>query len=47
MDLQNLYTDPGDEGAAYTLKRDIRKKCQHLINIISQNISGGRFVAPQ
>jgi len=57
-DVQNLYADPGDEGAAYTLKKEILgKKCSHLMNIevdfdrnyriISQNISGGKFIAPQ
>lgn len=57
-DVQNLYADPGEEGAAYTLRKEILgKKCQHLMNIeidfdrnyriISQNISGGKFIASQ
>ncbi len=57
-DVQSLYLDPGDEGAAYALRKEILgKKCQYLINmeidfdrnyrIIAQNISGGRFITSE
>jgi len=57
-DVQSLYTDPGEEGAAYNLKKEILgKKCSNLMNIevdfdrnykiISQKISGGKFITLQ
>lgn len=57
-DIQNLYTEPGEEGAAYTLKKEVLgKKCSSLMNIeidfdrsyriISQEISGGKFITPE
>ena len=57
-DVQSLYTDPGEEGAAYNLKKEILgKKCPNLINIdvdfdrsyriISQKILGGKFITLQ
>lgn len=57
-DIQNLYVEPGEEGAAYTLKKEVLgKKCSNLMNmeidfdrsyrIISQNISGGKFITPE
>ncbi len=56
-DVQSLYTEPGEKGACYTLKKEILgKKCSNLINIdvefdrnyriISQKISGGKFITP-
>jgi len=57
-DLQNLYLEQGEQGAAYNLKKEILgKKCPHLIRIdvnfdrahriISQEISGGKFISYQ
>ncbi len=54
-DLQNLYLDPGEKGAAFSLRKEILgKKCSNLIcidvdfdrnyRIVNQDISGGSFV---
>ncbi len=54
-DLQNLYLEPGEKGAAFNLKKEILgKKCPNLIyidvdfdryyNIIRRKISGGTFI---
>ena len=54
-DLQNLYLEPGEKGAAFNLKKEILgKKCPNLIRIdvdfdhnykiISRDISGGSFI---
>ncbi len=53
-DLQNLYLEPGEKGAAYRLKKEILgKNCPNLVNItvdfgrnygiLSRDISGGEF----
>ena len=53
-DLQSLYLEPGEKGAAYRLKKEILgKNCPNLINItvdfdrnygiLSRDISGGEF----
>ncbi|MFQ6066169.1 MAG: hypothetical protein ACE5K3_02675 [bacterium] len=57
-DIQSLYTEPGEKGASYTLKKEILgRKCPNLINItvdfdrgyrvLSRNISGGKFISPE
>lgn len=57
-DLQNLYLDPGEEGAAFNLKKEILgKKCPNLIRIdvdfdrnyriIDKKISSGTFLEPK
>ncbi|MCD6575465.1 hypothetical protein J7K97_07330 [Candidatus Aerophobetes bacterium] len=54
-DLQNLYLEPGEEGAAFNLKKEILgKKCPNLIRIdvdfdrnykiIRKDITGGSFL---
>lgn len=54
-DLQNLYLDQGQKGAAFNLKKEILgKKCPNLIRIdvdfdrgyrvIRKDISGGSFI---
>lgn len=54
-DLQNLYLDPGEKGAAFNLKKELLgKKCPNLIhidvdfdrnyNIIAKEASGGEFI---
>lgn len=54
-DLQNLYLEPGEKGAAFNLKKEILgKKCPNLIRIdvdfdrnyrvVAQEISGGTFL---
>lgn len=54
-DLQNLYHERGEKGAAFNLKKEILgKKCPHLIRIdvdfdrnyriINRNIQGGSFI---
>ncbi|MCD6256771.1 hypothetical protein J7J45_01750 [Candidatus Aerophobetes bacterium] len=56
-DLQNLYLEPGEQGAAFNLKKEILgKKCPNLIRIdvdfdrnyrvIAKEISGGTFIEP-
>jgi len=56
-DMQSLYTEASEKEAFYTLKKEILgKKCSNLINIdvdfdrgyriISQKISGGKFITP-
>ncbi len=57
-DIQSLYTEAGEKGAAYTLRKEILgRKCPNLINItvdfdrnyriLSRNISGGKFISPE
>ena len=57
-DIQSLYTEPGEKGAVYTLRKEILgRKCPNLINItvdfdrhyriLSRNISGGKFISPE
>lgn len=57
-DIQSLYAEAGEKEAFYTLKKEILgKKCPNLINIdvdfdrsyriISQKISGGKFITPE
>lgn len=57
-DIQSLYTEAGEKEAFYNLKKEILgKKCPNLINIdvdfdrgyriISQKISGGKFITPE
>ncbi len=54
-DLQSLYLDPGETGAAYKISKEILgNNCPNLINItvemdrnyriLSRDISGGKFV---
>lgn len=54
-DIQSLYTEAGEKGAVYTLRKEILgRKCPNLINItvdfdrsyriLSRNISGGKFI---
>jgi len=54
-DLQNLYLESGEQGAAFNLKKEILgKKCSNLIRIdvdfdrnyriIAKEISGGSFL---
>lgn len=58
MDLQNLYLESGEKGAAYRLKKEILgKNCPNLINItidfdrnygiLSRDISGGEFAGQE
>ncbi len=55
-DLQNLYLESGEQGAAFNLKKEILgKKCSNLIQIdvdfdrnyqiIGKEISGGSFLS--
>ena len=54
-DIQNHYLEPGEEGAAYNLRKEILgKKCPNLIRIdvdfdknyrvIRKDIEGGSFI---
>jgi len=57
-DIQSLYTEAGEKGAAYTLRKEILgTKCPHLINIavdfdrsyriLSRDVSGGKFISSE
>ncbi len=57
-DIQSLYTEAGEKGAAYTLRKEILgTKCSHLINItvdfdrsyriLSRDVSGGKFISSE
>jgi len=57
-DIQSLYTEAGEKGAAYILKKEILgRKCPHLINItvdfdrsyriLSRDVSGGKFISSE
>ena len=57
-DIQSLYTEAGEKGAAYTLRKEILgRKCPNLINItvnfdrnyriLSRDVSGGKFISSE
>jgi len=57
-DIQSLYTEAGEKGTAYTLRKEILgRKCSNLINItvdfdrnyriLSRDVSGGKFISSE